>query len=362
MRNVYGLVKLLFKFGCNEYLKDNYQRTPLHYAAMKSSNTIVRYLIERNTFIDYKSSESAELTKEFLNAQDVYGRTALHYACKHNQTDNAVTIINSEMASLNFMDYNSQTALEIVYENENWILFEKLIKYEVHVSARLMREICAKNNTRLVKAIVRELDMNSFDLDENGNSVLYWAVKYSNNTETVRILIESSLRFNERDFTELVDDLKQLEMSSQNRDLHETSSMKALYYIEILILMLKNRFFTSGYCLKYLVQTLNSILICTNQASPNQSSKYFHRLSYMLALAIYSKQLVIESIDNESYKVLIENASKLDLKELIFDSTLSPWSLQMATRVVVTNHYDLRKTLPIHLPDICMKYLNFEYI
>jgi ankyrin repeat protein len=31
-KNFYGLVQLLIKFGCNEFLKDNCGRTALHYA------------------------------------------------------------------------------------------------------------------------------------------------------------------------------------------------------------------------------------------------------------------------------------------------------------------------------------------
>lgn len=30
-KNFYGLVSLLMKFGCNEFMRDNLGRTPLHY-------------------------------------------------------------------------------------------------------------------------------------------------------------------------------------------------------------------------------------------------------------------------------------------------------------------------------------------
>jgi ankyrin repeat protein len=361
MKNLYGLVKLLLKFGCNEYLKDNYARTPLHYAAMKSSNTIVRCLVERNTFLEYKSHESVELTKEFLNAQDAYGRTALHYACKHNQIDNVVTIIKSGIASVNFFDYNSQTALEIVYENENWDLFEKLVKHKVCVSSRLMREICARNQTNLIKAIFREPDLNSFEIDENGNSLLYWAVKYSNSIETACVLIESSLKFNEKDFIDFIDVLEGVEISKQSSN--ETNTNKgdqALYFIEIIILMLKHGFFSRHSDTIHLVRMFTAILsICAKH------TKYSDRLFYMFALAIYSKQMVITN--HQPHKLFIESASKskgqkLNLNQLILDATRNPWSLQMSARIVIRNHSNLAKNLPANLPDIYVKYLNFDYI
>jgi ankyrin repeat protein len=60
--NFYGLVSLLMKFGMNEFVRDNLGRTPLHYSALYGNTSIVRYLIERNTF---KYGIYGTLTKEY---------------------------------------------------------------------------------------------------------------------------------------------------------------------------------------------------------------------------------------------------------------------------------------------------------
>jgi ankyrin repeat protein len=84
MKNFYGLVQLLIKFGCNEFMRDNSGRSALHYAALNNSTAIVRYLVEKNTFSNDTSSSTDLLTKEFLNTQDVNGKTAIHLACENN--------------------------------------------------------------------------------------------------------------------------------------------------------------------------------------------------------------------------------------------------------------------------------------
>ena len=65
------IVKCLIETGsCDSNCKDEYRKTPLHYATKRGHTEIAKYLIETG-YCD-------------PNCMDVYGKTPLHYATDGN--------------------------------------------------------------------------------------------------------------------------------------------------------------------------------------------------------------------------------------------------------------------------------------
>ena len=276
IRNFYGLVKLLIKFGCNEYIKDTYSRTALHYAAMQGSDAIVHYLVERNTF-DLNNShdmyylkESIKLSKEFLNLKDVYGKTALYYACEKNNLKCVEYILEknrfNNLVDINAADdANNQSALDITYEKQYWDVFELLIKYGANISGSILREICSKGNLTIINILLRytnitdkivnnSLILNSMNssimissskstgtstkrinlakidwhqVDENNNTPIYFAFKYSFNVDFIRKLLETDVFPNINDIQDFIDDIKELKFDSAPK-IHSKSDQEKL--------------------------------------------------------------------------------------------------------------------------------------
>lgn len=166
-----GLVQLLIKFGCNEFLKDRFGRTALHYAAASSNSApIVRYLIEKNTFSTSSSSgtgnsskhpiigefsENDELTREFLNTRDVFGKTPLHLACENNCKEPVRVLLSSGLADLNMPDNENNTPLTTAYFGSHWELFEMLVKSGSLLHPSVLQHICKSSNLSAFNILMR---------------------------------------------------------------------------------------------------------------------------------------------------------------------------------------------------------------
>ena len=425
IRNFYGLVKLLIKFGCNEYIKDSYSRTALHYAAMQGSDAIVHYLVERNTFDLNKTNDnfylkdSIELSKEFLNHKDIYGKTALYYACEKNNLK-CVEYILEKNRSNNLVDVNAsdeingQSALDVSYEKQYWDVFELLIKYGANISGSILREICSKGNVTVINIllrytnncnnndknnkitnifnssssfmtpskstntnVVRRVNLAKIDwhqIDENNNTPIYFAFKYSFNVDFIRRLLEADVFPSMNDIRDFVDHIKELKFdttaaNTQNVKSHQE---KLSIYIEYLILLLKTGYFTKKICYssedeiaKTIVSLIETIYTLYQRSDSQTQSKLNYRIIYMFALAIYSKQLNLSDEHVSKWLIKIQKQTKIKaLHELFNDSKKFPWSLQMLCRCTIRNSISVRdlKTNNTHLPYICFKYLQFEYI
>lgn len=151
----------MIKFGCNEFLKDRFGRTALHYAAASSNSApIVRYLIEKNTFsgslgLGGEISENDELTREFLNTRDVYGKTPLHLACENNCKEPVRVLLSSGLADLNMSDNENNTPLTTAYFGSYWELFEMLVKSGSQLHPSVLQHICKSSNLPAFNIVMR---------------------------------------------------------------------------------------------------------------------------------------------------------------------------------------------------------------
>lgn len=138
----------------------------MHYAAASSNSApIVRYLIEKNTFSSSggaESSENDELTREFLNSRDVFGKTPLHLACENNCKEPVRVLVSSGLADLNTPDQDGNTPLTTTYFAGHWELFEMLVKSGSLLHPSVLRHICKNANLSAFNILMRYAFSQSF--------------------------------------------------------------------------------------------------------------------------------------------------------------------------------------------------------
>ena len=182
-KNFYGLVQLLIKFGCNEFLKDNFGRTTLHYAALSNSVSIVRYLVEKNIFTD--KTDNSVIIRDFLNAQDIHGKTVVHILTEQNyaETLGIIMALASGLADLDILDLNKKSALQIAYEKKHLDIFEILFRNKATVDHAILKDVCVHGNMHVAHILLlNETRVDWSRVDESGNSLLYAAIQSSNQT------------------------------------------------------------------------------------------------------------------------------------------------------------------------------------
>lgn len=255
IKNFYGLVQLLIKFGCNEFIKDNYGRTPLHYAALKGGISIVRYLVERNTFRYGQNNSYTDLgnmkvllTKEFLDCQDNEGKTAVYYACEQNQEEILLIILSSGLADISIEDLNKQSPLMVTYKNKNWDIFELLIKNGALINREILKEICIQGDSSTANILLKYLNKSTVSLwkmltDENENSYLYLAIKFSNNLNFIKLLLENDVKLNSKDIRDFLKSVRELKRNINKLQEEKDFKERFVHCIECLVLFLKYNIF-----------------------------------------------------------------------------------------------------------------------
>ncbi len=332
IQNFYGLVQLLIKFGCNEFIKDNFGRTPLHYAALKGGISIARYLVERNTFRYGLNNTYTDLgnlkillTKEFLDCQDNEGKTAVYYACEQNQEEILLIILSSGLADINIEDLDKQSPLVITYKKKYWDIFELLIKNGAHVNYEILKEICIQGDSLTANILLKYMNNSTLKLwkvlvDENKNSYLYLAIKFSYNIDFIKLMLENDVKLNAKDVKDFLKNMRDLKKNFNSNFFGCAFKERFLHYIECLVLFLKYNcfdfnlkpsvifnYFTDLNSDEYLLatqfgeSTCSSFLIMLfldlvffiylNIEDELFRKKIESRIIYLFALAIYSSQL-----------------------------------------------------------------------
>ncbi|CAF0704532.1 unnamed protein product [Brachionus calyciflorus] len=408
-KNFYGLVQLLIKFGCNEFLKDNFGRTALHYAALNNSTSIVRYLVEKNTFTNNNNTDI--LTKEFLNCQDIDGKTAIRLAAENNCKEPIMIIVSSGLADLNIEDYNRKSALTISYSKKYWDIFELLVKSGSNISHYILKDICVQGDIKALNILLRYFDSKSLASiielteDTKKNSYLYLSMKYSHNLEFVMKLFELGLKINSKDLKDFYTEIKHAVKMGDN------CISKYSYYLECFILMIKHKCLNSS-LIKYpnilsLFSTYEQkidinfehksnilnhcIILYLNlfyeyfgnliEKDKNEMEIVKLRIIYLFALSVYSSQLdVRKKFVQKWFERKFQNSksnkkeqceqTKESVKELYKESISGPWSLQMLCRAKINNDInnmdyvlnDKNLIKSFKIPNICVRYLKYEFI
>jgi len=132
-----GIAKLLIDKGANVNAKDEWESTPLHYAALEGHMEVAELLIDKGADVNAKDSynrtplllATSDNHKDIavlliakgsdVNAQDVDGRTILHHAAVGYGRKEIVKLLIAKVADVNTKDQYGKTPLDDV-EAQIW--------------------------------------------------------------------------------------------------------------------------------------------------------------------------------------------------------------------------------------------------
>ena len=397
MKNFYGLVQILIKFGCNEFMRDNFGRTALHYATLNNATSIVRYLVEKNTFSNDSSSNTDLLTKQFLNTQDIYGKTAIHLACESNFKEPILILLSSGQADLNLEENSNRlTPLMISYNKKHWEIFELLLKNGSNVGKLIIKDICLHGNSTALSILQRYFNNKSlacmiFD-DSAANlasnetsdkhSYLYMAMKYSENFEFVSKLFDVGCKLNKNDILDYYNDIKMFKYLSKTITVNTFGQYfnKFYSYLEYVILLFKHYSFSEQILLNNNNTKWNDLafaqiftefnlnfaeIFSTNKSNvvdyiilfyvslvyeifaylltlkiKNSETNMLNlksRLNFLFAMVIFSSQLDCRKKFVKSWfdARFLTNGKLAKVTKMYTESSSSPWSLQALCRSTI---------------------------
>ena len=108
------IIDLISKYKCDTNYKDDYGRTPLHYAVIKNHLEVVKILNR------YKQHDS-------INSQDNNGNTPLHYACRNGHLDIAQYLIREAHCDPSCKNNRCDSPLHLACHNDNLHIVQYLL-------------------------------------------------------------------------------------------------------------------------------------------------------------------------------------------------------------------------------------------
>jgi hypothetical protein len=335
-----------------------------------------------------------------LNCQDNDGKTVFHILTEKNFVE-ALGIIFSlthTLADLNIVDSDNKSALMISYEKKHLDAFEMLFKNSAFVCKEILKDVCVRGNLCVANILFlspsKQIEWRQ--LDENGNTILYSAIKCSNNIDLVEKLLKIGLKINLKDKFDFLEHI----FNFKENNSRETETY--FYYLECFILLLKNFCFfdfkndisDQDFCFTDIsidikhIKTIRSKLKCNRflamvlinffhrvslnfQAKPKIFGLFKQRFVYLFALAVYSNQLGTKKIYFKEWLKNLDINKELEkcFSDIYKESISSPWSLQMIARIQVKKNFHLnldqiisKTIIGKKLPEICIRYLRFDFI
>ena len=138
------LVKRLLEIGCNVEIKNEMNQTPLHLASGNGHFQIVKLLLDYNAELDNEdifhetALENAAINGNLsivdlllANAQPIEAK--IHKACKEENTEEVVLLMNSKIA-INIDDINQKKTLLVAVGNQNETIVGEFLKMDVDVN------------------------------------------------------------------------------------------------------------------------------------------------------------------------------------------------------------------------------------
>ena len=108
------IIDLITKYKCDTNCKDDYGRTPLHYAVINNRLEVVKILNR------YKQHDS-------INSQNNNGNTPLHYACRNGHLDIAQYLISEAHCDPSCENTDGDTPLHIACRNDRLHIVQYLL-------------------------------------------------------------------------------------------------------------------------------------------------------------------------------------------------------------------------------------------
>ncbi|CAC5368801.1 unnamed protein product [Mytilus coruscus] len=170
-----GVDKLLQREDCAD-VTDAAGKTPLHYAAEKTTDRIVSFLLKRGSN---------------ANISDGFGRTPLHFA---NSVETCSVLISGGCTP-GVKDFWGQAAIHLATERKHIEIVEEMMNYGSNfdggdVKGRTILHIAASNGSDNIVRLLLQKGMNANITDNHSSTPLHIAT-WNDNTSTVDLLLEN---------------------------------------------------------------------------------------------------------------------------------------------------------------------------
>ena len=157
----------LKKYKCDTNCKDDYGRTPLHYAVINNHLEVVKILNR------YKQHDS-------INSQDNNGDTPLHYACRNGHLDIAQYLISEAHCDPSCENNDGDTPLHIACRNDHLRIVQYLLstgKADPLIKNKNgntpLHIACHNGNIRIVQYLLSTGKVDPFAKNNKGRIPLY---------------------------------------------------------------------------------------------------------------------------------------------------------------------------------------------
>lgn len=173
--------EFLFKYlldnfeGTNVDVKNNKKQTPLALAMKLSSNKNVDIL----------------LGKQNINAQDIFGNTALHEACRFNNPAFVTKLLNAG-ANVNIQNNEGNTPIHLAVKHLAPVFIQSLLSYCTDLGLQnklgwnILHSAASGNDIQVVQFLLNVIDQ--FSKTNNGDTILHVAAS-NTNTSVFRWLV-----------------------------------------------------------------------------------------------------------------------------------------------------------------------------
>ncbi|MFP3033743.1 MAG: ankyrin repeat domain-containing protein [Wolbachia sp.] len=225
-------VKYFIDKGANVAVYNKEGNTPLSIAIKNNYTSIVRILNQASLIHAIKVNK-IETVQNFIdkegvnvNAKDKDGRTPLHVAAEHNNTHEISQLLIEKAANVNAKDKDGKTPLDLAIQADvrNFLeqvqlnikeLFNAVKQGELDKVKNLTQRINVdtkdedgrtllywavnKDRLNIIKYLVEEKKANVNAKDKDGKTSLHWAAEYNDTPEIVQLLIEKGTDINAKD-------------------------------------------------------------------------------------------------------------------------------------------------------------------
>ena len=177
-----GVVELLLQHNANTNARDNKNRTPLSYAAIKGCCVTVNLLLLQTVLQDVD-----------IDVRDIDGRTPLSYAVSRGHLD-VVKLLLQYNANIDFKDNEGRTPLSRAASSGYLAMVKLLIQHNADIDSKDIKGrtplfYAAFGNDVLVVKLLYEETSNADQKDEDGRTPFSYAVRFGN-LEVVKFLVE----------------------------------------------------------------------------------------------------------------------------------------------------------------------------
>ncbi|XP_063923686.1 uncharacterized protein LOC135137861 [Zophobas morio] len=218
------VIKLLLEKGIDINAQDNNGRTALQIACYEGVHANATFLLDSSASINTrdKNKENAmhyaaasrrvnrniiTLLLEkgiYINAQTIYGMTALQIACREGVYENAETLLRFG-ASINLVDERNKNALHYASQSlqDNQNIIKLLLERGMELDVTVLQNACLEGVYQNVKTLI-DCGIPTYLIDNANKTALHYASASKRvNRDTIKLLLDKGIDIDARNKSEM---------------------------------------------------------------------------------------------------------------------------------------------------------------